>query len=142
MAIRSMPRTPTTEKIVPVAETVGPASAKGISPVPDKSWKAYERRLARRLGTQRIPVTGDRNGADALTPMFAYQFKKRSKSTPPSKSLLAWLDGICEAADRAGGDRVGVVIWQRSQGCLDSESLVVLRLSDWERLHRETKPIE
>ncbi len=101
----------------------------------DTSWKAYERRLAKRLGTQRIPVTGERNGADALTPMFAYQFKKRSKSTPPSKSLLAWLDGICEAADRAGGDRIGVVIWQRSQGCLDGESLVVLRLGDWEALH-------
>jgi len=104
--------------------------------VSDTSWKAYERRLAKRLGTERIPVTGERNGADALTPMFAYQFKKRSKSTPPSKSLLAWLDGICEAAERAGNGRVGVVVWQRSQGCLDSESLVVLKLEDWEALHR------
>lgn len=102
----------------------------------DTSWKAYERRIARRLGTERIPVTGERNGADALTPMFAYQFKKRSKSTPPSRKLLAWLDGIRDAAARAGGDRIGVVVWQRSQGCLDSESLVVLRLEDWEALHR------
>ena len=110
--------------------------------MPDKAWKAFERRIAKRLGTTRIAVTGERNGADALTPMFAYQFKKRSKSTPPSQSLLAWLDGICEAADRAGGDRIGVVVWQRSQGCLDAESLVVLKLKDWEALHGPTRPAE
>jgi len=73
--------------------------------------------------------------------MFAVQCKKRSKSTPPSKTLLAWLDGICEAAVRAGNGRVGVVIWQRSQGCLDGESLVVLRLSDWEALHG-SRPVD
>jgi len=67
--------------------------------------------------------------------MFAYQFKKRGKSAPPSQALLGWLDGICDAADRAGGDRIGVVIWQRAAGCLDSEALVVLKLSDWEALH-------
>lgn len=107
----------------------------------DKAWKAYERRLAKRLGTTRIAVTGERNGADAITPMFCYQFKKRSKSTPPSRTLLSWIDGICEAAARAGDGRVGVVVWQRSQGCLDGESLVVLKLSDWEALHR-SRPVE
>lgn len=102
------------------------------------AWKKFERRIARRLGTQRIPVTGERNGADALTPMFAYQFKKRGKSSPPSQALLEWLDGICDAADRAGGGRVGVVVWQRAHGCLDGEALVVLKLSDWEALHGST----
>ena len=32
----------------------------------DKSWKAFERRLARRVGGRRIPVTGERAGADVI----------------------------------------------------------------------------
>ena len=30
----------------------------------DKAWKAFERRLAHDVGTERIPVTGERDGAD------------------------------------------------------------------------------
>ena len=41
----------------------------------DRAWKAFERRLARQLGTQRIPVTGERAGADFTDGMFAYQAK-------------------------------------------------------------------
>ena len=29
----------------------------------DKAWKAFERRMARDVGTERIPVTGERDGA-------------------------------------------------------------------------------
>ena len=32
----------------------------------DKSWKAFERRLAARVGGARIPVTGERDGADVI----------------------------------------------------------------------------
>ena len=104
--------------------------------MPDRSWKAYERRIAKRCGTQRIPVTGERHGADARTELFVYQFKKRSKSQPPPKHLLEWLDAICGTGSREGG-RIGVVVWQRAQGARDGDSLVVLRLADWEALHRE-----
>ena len=30
----------------------------------DKAWKAFERRIAERVGGKRIPVTGERDGAD------------------------------------------------------------------------------
>ncbi len=30
----------------------------------DKTWKAFECRLAHDVGTERIPVTGERDGAD------------------------------------------------------------------------------
>ena len=30
--------------------------------MPDKSWKAFERRIAKRVGGRRIPVTGERDG--------------------------------------------------------------------------------
>ena len=30
----------------------------------DKSWKKFERRVAKRMGGRRIPVTGERAGVD------------------------------------------------------------------------------
>ncbi len=44
----------------------------------DKSWKRRERRIARALGTERIPVTGERAGADCEAGMFSYQIKSRT----------------------------------------------------------------
>ena len=43
----------------------------------DKSWKAFERRLAKRVGGRRIPVTGERDGADVVAGPFVYQAKLR-----------------------------------------------------------------
>ena len=43
----------------------------------DKSWKAFERRLATRVGGRRIPVTGARDGADVVAGPFVYQAKLR-----------------------------------------------------------------
>ena len=45
----------------------------------DKSWKAFERRLAKRVGGKRIPVTGERDGADVDAGPFVYQCKLRLK---------------------------------------------------------------
>ncbi len=73
--------------------------------MPNATWKAFERRLARLLGTERIPVTGERAGADFETPLFAFQAKKRA--TVPGY-LAEWLDGIRAARP----DKVGIVIMQ------------------------------
>ena len=81
-------------------------------------------------------MTGERNGADIRTELFCIQVKKRSKSQPPPKHLLEWLDAICGTGSREGG-RIGVVVWQRAHGARDADSLVILRLCDWEALHRE-----
>jgi hypothetical protein len=43
--------------------------------VTDCAWKAFERRLARDIGSARIPVTGERAGADFQDGMFVYQAK-------------------------------------------------------------------
>ena len=37
--------------------------------MPDKAWKAFERRFAKRMGTVRIGPTGD-DGADFITDDF------------------------------------------------------------------------
>ena len=95
----------------------------------DRGWKAYERRVARLLGTQRIPVTGERAGADCRTAMFAVQIKKRA--TVPGY-LTRWVDGIRQSASPHG--LTGIVVMQLPHRA-DLDSLVVLSLRDWIELH-------
>ena len=95
----------------------------------DKSWKAFERRLARRVGGRRIPVTGERDGADVIAGPFVYQAKLR-RGMP--SYLRDWLRGIVAAGERSG--TTGVVVWKAPRA-LDDEAVVVLRLADWQDLH-------
>jgi hypothetical protein len=89
--------------------------------------------MARAMGTERIPVTGERDGADAQTPLFAFQFKLRR--TIPAW-LFSWLAGICGHAQGKQSGQVGVLVL-KSPGMLDRESLVILRWADWGRAPRE-----
>lgn len=96
--------------------------------MPDKTWKAFERRMARKVGTERIPVTGERHGADARTSRFAYQFKLR-------RTLPVWLwDWLSGIVSTAGDGQVGVLVLKRPRE-RDGEALVVLRWRDWVELH-------
>ena len=99
----------------------------------DRSWKALERRLARDVGSERIPATGERDGADFNAGPFSYQ-AKLGRRFPAY--LLEWLAGIRSSAERAG--KVGVVIW-KAKHARDAEALVVLRYQDWVDLHGATK---
>lgn len=91
----------------------------------DRGRKAFERRLCRDVWTERIPVTGERNGADGTTNRFAFQFKLR-RSLPAW--IFAWLAGICASAARSG--KIGVLIVKRPR-MRDDDALVMLRWSDW-----------
>jgi len=95
----------------------------------DKGWKQYERRAARDMGVERIPVTGERHGADCATGLFCFQFKLR-RSFPGW--LWEWLAGIVGAAQPSG--RVGVLVLKKPHQ-RDAEALVVLRWADWVQLH-------
>lgn len=97
--------------------------------MPDRGWKAFERRMSRDVGTQRIPVTGERCGADAATELFAFQFKLR-KVLPVY--LWEWLAGICGTATTQ--QKVGVLVVKRPRQ-KDTEALVILRWQDWCDLH-------
>ena len=100
----------------------------------DKSWKKFERRLAKRVGGKRIPVTGlDRAGADVVAGQFVYQAKLR-KGVP--SYLREWLDGITASGERAG--KVGIVAWKAPRE-KDADTIVVLRLKDWEEITRVGK---
>jgi len=95
----------------------------------DHSWKAFERRMARDVGTERIPVTGERDGADCATSMFCFQFKLRRVF--PSW-LWIWLDGIATKATLDG--KIGALVLKRPRQ-LDDDAVVILRWRDWVDLH-------
>jgi hypothetical protein len=99
----------------------------------DRSWKAYERRCCRDVGTERIAVTGERHGADGQTSMFAFQFKLR-RALPDW--LFRWLGGITETAGRSG--KVGILVLKKPRQ-KDADALVVLRWADWVDLHGPTR---
>ena len=95
----------------------------------DKAWKAFERRLAFRMGGKRIPVTGERDGADVIAGAFVYQAKLR-KGVPAY--LRTWLRSIVAAGERCGS--TGVVVW-KAPGARDDDAVVIVRFADWVDLH-------
>lgn len=91
----------------------------------DTAWKAYERRVAALLGGKRIPVTGEREGADVESVLALGQCKKRKRMP---EYLFSWLDGIRRRAKDKG--KLGIVVMQRP-GRLDLESVVIMRFDDF-----------
>jgi hypothetical protein len=86
--------------------------------------------MARDVGCEREPVTGEREGRDfgKATP-FAYQLKVRGMLPV---WLFGWLDGICATALRH--NQVGVLVLNRPRR-RRSEALVIVRWADWVALH-------
>ena len=81
------------------------------------------------MGGRRIPVTGERDGADVDAGPFVYQAKLR-RGLP--SYLRDWLRGITAAGERVHA--TGVVVWKAPQQ-RDDDAVVVLRLKDWQALH-------
>lgn len=97
----------------------------------DRSWKAFERRLARDMGSERIPVTGERAGADFEDGLFVYQAKLGRRAPA---YLAAWLGGIRAAGRARRPEKVGVIAW-KPKGAEDVEAVVILAWGDWVALH-------
>ncbi len=98
-------------------------------------WKRAERMLARDIGTNRIPVTGERAGADFASGPLCCQSKVR-RSLPAW--LFEWLSGICQAAHRRG--QTGVLVLKRPRAPRRN-AVVVLRWCGWVALHG-TPPVD
>jgi hypothetical protein len=92
-------------------------------------WKSAERKMARDVGCERIPVTGERHGADFANGPFAYQLKVRGMLPV---WLFDWLDGICLTAGCK--NLTGVLVLNRPRR-RRSEALVIVRWADWVALH-------
>ena len=81
------------------------------------------------MGCTRIPVTGERHGADFADGLCVYQLKVR-RAIPGW--LWDWLAGIRTAGHRA--DKVGVLVLKRPRE-RDANAVVVLSWEDWCLLH-------
>lgn len=95
----------------------------------DRGWKQAERRMARDVGSERIPVTGERHGADFEDGVAVYQLKVR-KAIPAW--LWEWLTGI-QSTGR-GKRKAGVLVLKRPRE-RDADAVVVLSWRDWCDLH-------
>lgn len=96
----------------------------------DKGWKQFERRVSRDHGVERQPVTGERDGSDAMPhPLFCFQMKLR-KAIP--KCIREWSDSIHRAATK--DSKVGILI-VKEPGKHDDNALVIVRYRDWVDLH-------
>jgi hypothetical protein len=92
----------------------------------DKGWKRAERMIAADAGGQRIPVTGERAGADVIAGGYCYQLKVR-RSLPGW--LFDWLGGIVSASKARPGS-TGILVLNRPRQPRRN-ALVVLRWCDW-----------
>lgn len=81
------------------------------------------------MGTQRIPVTGERCGSDATSSLFCFQFKCR-RMLPTW--LWDWLTGIVLTAQSQ--QKVGVLVLKVPR-MRDTESIVIMKWKDFIDLH-------
>ncbi len=94
--------------------------------MPDKRWKATERRIAALLGGRRVPVSGRGRGdqPDVAHPWLAIECKDRA-------ALPFWLlDALAQAEASATADQLPVAVLHRA-GDRHDQALVVLRLADF-----------
>lgn len=92
--------------------------------------------MARDVGCERIPVTGERCGADFEDGLAVYQLKVR-KSIPTW--LWQWLAGIQGTAARKNKCAVLVLKHPRQK---DEDAVVLLSWRDWVDLHGTPAPPE
>jgi hypothetical protein len=104
--------------------------------VSDRSWKAFERRLARDVGSQRIPVTGERAGSDFEDGACCYQAKLGRKMPD---YLRDWLAGIRAAGASRRPEKIGAVVWKPKHS-QDADAVVLVSWHDWVALHGATVP--
>lgn len=93
--------------------------------VTDKAWKGVRARLTCDVGTERIPVTGEREGADFEDGRHCYQVKL-GRRLPAY--LAQWLDGITATGRRKG--KIGLVVW-KPKGGKDEDAIVLMRWRDF-----------
>lgn len=105
-------------------------------------WKALELRLAKRLGGERVPVTGRARGwaPDVRHKWLAIEVKSRK-----SRMVLIaeMLDQAVKAADwyrrRGEGDRLPIGIYHVSGTHVDN-AVVFMRLKDFEAYFGDSLP--
>jgi hypothetical protein len=87
----------------------------------DKTWKSFERRVAKRTGGERIPVSDRRTPLDVKHPYLGIECKYRKKISKFIK------DAMSQAVRGSGEDLIPTVILGEYNS---SEMLALVRLPD------------
>jgi len=94
--------------------------------MPDRAWKATERRVGALLGGRRVPVTGRQRGSapDVEHVDYSIEVKHRAK-------LPRWiLEAMDQANKAASGAQLPIVVLHQS-GDRFAEALVVIKLENF-----------
>jgi len=91
-----------------------------------QTWKEHERRTARRLGGERVPVADKRSATDVLHEHLSIECKHR-------KTLPVWLHKAVGQAVNAHSDKIGIAVLHELNMNSDND-FVVVRLLDFEKL--------
>jgi hypothetical protein len=98
-----------------------------------RRWKSLELRLARRLGGERVPVTGRTRGwaPDIKHPWLALEVKSRKSQLVIIAEMLDQAEKAAAFYKRCGeGERLPLGIYHVS-GTRDENAYVFLRLGDF-----------
>lgn len=101
----------------------------------NSTWKGTERRLAKRLGAERIPVSDKRSGADIMSDYISGESKHR-------KTLPKWLRGaIKQAIGAATGEQLPVAILHE-HGTRGDRDIVAMDMQTFETLFKSYQDIQ
>ena len=90
----------------------------------DKTWKAFERQIAKILGGRRVPITGRQRGdvPDVEHDYFSIECKLR-------KSVPKWIKSALAQAHAASRGRKRPVVFLREKGSPESDIIVIMYLN-------------
>lgn len=94
------------------------------------TWKATERRIAKRLSGQRVPVADKRSGADVISDTLSVEVKHR-------KQLPAWLHkAMAQAVNAATGEQTPIVVLHEL-GKRGDNDYVIIRMRDFAQFEKD-----
>jgi hypothetical protein len=106
------------------------------------TWKALERQIAKRLGGQRVPVTG-RTGEEGMLspdiehPLWSIEVKHRDQQSVPK-----WLAHAFDQAEASRQpDHLAAVTILHTNGRRLDRAMVILSLADFEALQEKLSGI-
>lgn len=100
--------------------------------MPDKLWKATERRVAKQLGGKRVPVSGRQRGDSPDVEHEDFSIEVKSWYNIPD-----WLyDAVDQAKKSATGDKIPLVVLHK-KGMKTNTDLAIFEMSGIMKLYQE-----
>ena len=106
--------------------------------MPDKSWKATERAVARLLGGERVPINGRIRGRSEPD----IEHERLSLEVKHRRTIPAWIEDALAQAESSSTDGKLPVAVLHGNGARYGKSLCVLRLESLQELLQKGESID